>query len=101
LEEYAHEYFDMPVKTSPYMQFTAPCLRLKELPGVCHVDGTSRVQTVSKQDNPNFRAILELWREKTGCPVLMNTSLNVKGEPLVNTWEDAVRFHHLNGVPIY
>ena len=101
LEEYAKEYFDMPVKTSPYMQFTAPCLRLQELPGVCHVDGTSRVQTVSKQDNPNFRAILELWHEKTGCPVLMNTSLNIKGEPLVNSWEDAVRFHQLNGVPVY
>lgn len=101
LSEYADQYFDMPVKSSPYMQFTAPCLAPAEFPGICHADGTSRVQTVSAQDNPNFRAILELWYEKTGCPMLMNTSLNIKGEPLVNTWEDAQRFQTKTGIRVF
>ena len=101
LEEYADQYFDMPVKTSPYMQFIAPCKAPAEFPGICHVDGTSRVQTVSKQDNPQFRAILELWHQKTRCPMLMNTSLNIKGEPLVNTWADAKKFQIRHGIRVF
>lgn len=101
LEEHADTYFDMPVKSSPYMQFVARCRLPKEFPGICHVDNTSRVQTVNYTDNPKFRALLELWYEKSGCPMLMNTSLNVKGEPLVNSWADAVRWQQLNGVTVY
>jgi carbamoyltransferase len=100
LEEHAKTYFDMPVDSSPYMQFVAKCTS-EELPGVCHVDGTSRVQTVSQNDNPVFRALLEAWYSASGCPVLMNTSLNIKGEPLVNTWEDALRFQNLHNIPVY
>jgi len=83
------------------MQFIGVCQHQDELPGICHVDGTSRIQTVTAEDNPNFRTILELWKEKTGCPILMNTSLNVKGEPLVNSWEDAIRWQQINGVKVY
>ena len=101
LEEYAEKYFEMPVATSPYMQYVAKCRFPDELPGICHVDGTSRVQTVSKTDNPKFREILELWFGKTGCPMLMNTSLNIKGEPLVNSWEDAQRFNAKHGIQIF
>ena len=101
LEEYAHEYFDLPVKSSPYMQFVAQCLRPDLLPGICHVDNTSRVQTVNHADNPKFRALLEAWHCASGCPILMNTSLNVKGEPLVNSWADAQRWEHINGVKVY
>jgi len=101
LAEHADQYFDMPVKSSPYMQFVAPCKDFKNLPGICHVDNTSRVQTVTKTDNPQFRSLLELWYEKSGCPMLMNTSLNVKGEPLVNTWADAERFQQLNGIKVF
>jgi carbamoyltransferase len=101
LEEYTHDYFDLPVLESPYMQFIGVCQHQDELPGICHVDGTSRVQTVTPEDNPNFRTLLELWHEKTGCPILMNTSLNVKGEPLVNSWEDALRWQKINGIRVY
>lgn len=101
LEEHAHDYFKMVVPTSPYMQYVMECRDPKAFPGICHVDGTSRVQTVKAQDNPNFRAILELWYEKTGCPMLMNTSLNIKGEPLVNSLEDALRWETINGVKVF
>ena len=101
LAEQADLYFDMPVADSPYMQFVARCRVPNELPGVCHVDNTSRVQTVTQEDNPVFRSILEEWNKRTGCPILMNTSLNIKGEPLVNTWEDALRFQSLHNIPVY
>lgn len=101
LEEQAFRHFEMPVKTSPYMQFVAKCRDPKSFPGICHEDKSSRVQTVNSADNPIFRKVLEVWYEKTGCPMLMNTSLNVKGEPLVNTWKDAKRFELLNGVNVY
>ena len=101
LAEEAWKYFEMPVQNTPYMQYVANCKQPNEFPGICHYDNTSRVQTVKTQDNDNFRAILELWREKTGCPMLMNTSLNVKGEPLVNSFEDAVRWEQLNGVKVF
>jgi carbamoyltransferase len=101
LAEYADEYFQMPVKSSPYMQFVAQCKKPKTLPGICHVDGTSRVQTVTKEDNPRFRALLEAWFKASGCPILMNTSMNVKGEPLVNSWADALRWQDINGVQVF
>lgn len=101
LEEHANMYFDMPVHSSPYMQFVAQCKMPNFLPGICHYDNTSRVQTVTKSNNPTFRKLLEAWYEASGCPILMNTSLNVKGEPLVNSWEDAVRWQEINGIPVY
>lgn len=101
LAEHADTYFDMPVADSPYMQFVARCRTPDLLPGICHHDGTSRVQTVSDRDNPKFRQLLEAWYHASGCPVLMNTSLNIKGEPLVNTWADALRFQQLHSVKIF
>ena len=101
LAEHADTYFDMPVKESPYMQFVARCRVPDLLPGICHVDNTSRVQTVTAQDNPKFRSLLEAWYAASGCPILMNTSLNVKGEPLVNSWADALRWQEINGVSVY
>ena len=101
LEEHADTYFEMPVASSPYMQFVARCRQPALTPGICHVDNTSRVQTVNYADNPNFRAILELWYEKTGCPMLMNTSLNIKGEPLVNSWADANRFQDKTNIRVF
>jgi len=101
LAEHANGYFDMPVDFSAYMQIVAKCKTPNLLPGICHVDNTSRVQTVSKYDQTVLRQILEAWHKATDCPVLMNTSLNVKGEPLVNTWEDAKRFKQLHNIAIY
>lgn len=101
LAEHADTYFEMPVKSSPYMQFVARCRVPELLPGVCHYDNTSRVQTVTAQDNPKFRQLLEAWYNASGCPILMNTSLNIKGEPLVNSWEDALRWSQINGVVVF
>ena len=101
LAEHADTYFDMPVAESPYMQFVAECRTPDTLPGICHVDNSSRVQTVTEQDNPVFRSILEAWATATGCPILMNTSLNIKGEPLVNTWTDAVRFQKRHNIRVF
>lgn len=101
LSEYTNSYFDMPVKSSPYMQFVANCRIPDELPGICHVDNTSRVQTVHNNNGSHLRTILQEWNRVTNCPVLMNTSLNIKGEPLVNNWLDAERFRQAHNIPIY
>lgn len=101
LEEHADQYFDMPVKSSPYMQFVAQCKTPDILPGICHVDNSSRVQTVNTTDNTIFRLVLEKWYKETGCPILMNTSLNIRGEPLVNSWEDALRWQRINGIRVF
>src|SRR5262245_54837970 len=62
-----------------------------EIPAVTHVDYSARIQTVHKETNPRFHDLLTLFKERTGCPVLVNTSFNVRGEPIVATPEDAFR----------
>jgi len=101
LEELVDEYFEMPKnwKNSPYMQVTAPCKHPKKFPAIVHKDGTSRVQTVP-DDGSGIRRLLEAWHEKTGCPILLNTSLNVRGEPMVNDRSDADRFEKLYGTRV-
>jgi carbamoyltransferase len=101
LEEHAHEYFEMPpgFQTSPYMQVIARCTRPKEFPAIIHVDGTSRVQTVP-QDDSGIRKLLEAWYHLTGCPMLLNTSLNIRGEPMVNNRRDADRFERKYNVKV-
>ena len=101
LSEHADSYFDMPVSSSPYMQFTAKCKYPEQFPAIIHVDNTSRVQTVTKEDCPHVRNLLETWYEKTGCPMLLNTSLNIKGEPLVNTKNDAREFERKHKIKVY
>ena len=98
LEEHASTYFDGYV--SPFMQYTATCTDLG-LPAIVHGDGTSRVQTVSANQSVGFRKLLERWYEETGCPILLNTSLNIKGKPMVNTVEDAVEFEQHYGVKVF
>jgi carbamoyltransferase len=93
LEEHVDDYFRMPrgFTNSRYMQVVADC-RLPDLyPAICHVDGTSRVQTVPA-DGSGFRRLLEAWYHVSGCPMLLNTSLNIRGEPMVNDRQDADRF---------
>lgn len=98
LEEHAATYFDGP--TSPFMQYTSTCTDLG-LPAITHGDGTSRVQTVSTTQSVGFRKLLERWYEETGCPILLNTSLNIKGKPMVNTVEDAQAFEQHYGVKVF
>jgi carbamoyltransferase len=101
LAEHAADYFDMPVSSSPYMQFTAKCKYPKRFPAIIHEDNTSRVQTVSHKDCPHVRKLLETWFKKTGCPMLLNTSLNIKGEPLVNSKKDAKDFEKKHKIKVY
>jgi carbamoyltransferase len=99
--ERAHDIFDLPVSASPYMQFTARCRYPNEYPAIVHRDGTSRVQTVDRAQHPGLHALLEEWETRTGCPVLLNTSLNGRGEPLLNSMADARRFSARTGVTVY
>lgn len=99
LSEHAEEYFYGDV--GPYMQFTSKCRKEKEFPAIVHVDGSSRVQTVSKKDNTGLRELLERWYSKTGCPMLLNTSLNIKGKPMVNNQKDAEQFSRKYGVKVF
>lgn len=102
LEEVAHEYFEFPLgwKNSDYMQTVARCKQPELFPAICHVDGTSRVQTVPA-NRSGFRRLLETWYQITGCPMLLNTSLNIRGEPMVNDRVDADRFEKLYKVRVY
>jgi carbamoyltransferase len=101
LEEYAGQYFDMSCGSSDnrYMQFIATCRSPDLFPAIVHHDGTSRVQTVPK-DGSGIRELLEKWYLLTGCPMLLNTSLNIRGEPMVNDLQDAERFTKLYGIPV-
>lgn len=104
LEEYVHHYFDMPngFNTSPYMQTVAGCKYPDNFPAITHHDYTSRVQTVSKNCvwGVGIRKLLEDWFVMTGCPMLLNTSLNIRGEPMVNDRADADRFEQLYGIKV-
>jgi len=99
LEEYAQEYFKLPVKESRYMQFVAECRSPELFPAIVHHDNTSRVQTVPNDDS-GIRQLLEKWFVMTGCPMLLNTSLNIRGEPMVNDRRDADRFELLYKVKV-
>jgi carbamoyltransferase len=102
LAEHVGEFFDMPrgFSSSPYMQSVARCRRPDAFPAIVHVDGTSRVQTVSA-DGSGIRRLLEAWYKETGCPMLLNTSLNIRGEPMVNDRNDADRFEQQYGVQVH
>ncbi len=115
LRDHVDEFFEMrPNEDSPYMLLVAPVKDDKRLPtdenatgleklhqkrsvvpAITHVDHSARVQTVDRDRHPRFAGILEAFKEKTDCPVLINTSFNVRGEPIVNTPADA--FHCFMG----
>jgi carbamoyltransferase len=101
LEELADQFFDMPRgwHHSRYMQSVACCRHPDLFPAIVHADGSSRVQTVPR-DGTGIRELLEKWYVMTGCPMLLNTSLNIRGEPMVNDRADADRFERLYSVPV-
>ena len=88
LEEYVSEYFDID-RPSPYMLFVAPVRKPELIPAVTHVDGTGRLQTVNRDANPLYYDLINEFYKITGVPVIINTSMNVMGEPIVNTPEQA------------
>ena len=91
MAEHASEWFDMDYE-SPYMQYTPRCLKPDLIPSVVHVDGTSRVQTVTREQHPGLYAVLEKFYNATGVPILLNTSLNIKGQPLLNDENDILQW---------
>lgn len=97
LEEYFDDIFDNTTKSNvyPYMQHTFKCKYPEKYSGIVHVDGTSRVQTVNKHF-PFAYEVLNAWYEITGCPMLLNTSFNTKGKPLLNTKNDIKEFFGKN-----
>jgi carbamoyltransferase len=66
-------------------------IQRSQIPAVTHVDHSARIQTVHRETNPRFHRLIETFAERTGCPMLINTSFNVRGEPIVCTPEDAFR----------
>lgn len=110
IEERARDYFDCR-QESPYMLLVYPVLESRrlpfepgdlwgmdlldlprsEIPAVTHIDYTARIQTVDRERHPFIHGVLLRFEEMTGCPVVVNTSFNVRGEPIVNTVEDAYR----------
>jgi len=107
--EHVRDYFELD-EPSPYMLLVADVARKlrkpvdasvrgleklyqirSDLPAITHVDGSARIQTVDRAVNPRYHALLTVFEQKTGCPVLINTSFNVRGEPIVCTPEDAWR----------
>ena len=88
LEEHAHEYFEIETN-SPYMLLVAKVKQPEKIPAVTHVDGTGRVQTVSRYSNQLYYDLINQFYKITNVPVLVNTSMNVRGEPIVNSPKEA------------
>lgn len=88
-EERADTYFDF-ANDSPHMSFVAPVRKPDDLPAATHVDGTARLQTIRRDENPMIHALLEAVGHKSGTPILLNTSFNCAGDPIVETPEDAI-----------
>lgn len=91
LEEKAKEYFDLD-RESPYMLLVADVHpgKRQEIPAVTHVDGSARIQTIRADQNPTYHALLSAFQKRTGCGVIINTSFNVRGEPIVESPKDAL-----------
>ena len=97
LSEFADEYFEG--RMNEYMQYTAKAKH--DYDSVTHVDGSARVQLVHSTNPSILRPILEEYYNRTGIPMLLNTSLNIKGQPMVDNWEDAMEFQKKYGVKVF
>lgn len=94
LLEHANEWFDMiGIEESPYMTFSFTCKEEKKelIPCVIHVDGSCRIQTVTKDQNLHYYNLIKAFGDLTGVPIILNTSLNLANEPLVETIDDAFK----------
>ncbi len=99
MEECASKWFDMDF-SSPYMQYTVKCLQPDKIPSVVHADGTSRVQTVNREQHRGLYRVLNKFYLETGVPILLNTSLNIKGQPLLNDTNDLLSWEKEYGTKI-
>jgi carbamoyltransferase len=95
LQEHVSEWFDLN-GPSPFMLYTSQVLQPEKIPAVTHVDGSARHQTVTETLNPPFYRLIKKFYEKTGVPVIMNTSLNGNAQPILETEEQALEFFTIN-----
>lgn len=103
LEHRAHDWFEIPPQVRvPYMEQVFPFKAdaRASVPAVVHADGTGRLQTVSREDNPLYFKLIEAFEAATGVPILLNTSFNVKGEPIVCSPADALRTFFTSGLDV-
>ncbi|MCK5017826.1 MAG: hypothetical protein KAS32_12255, partial [Candidatus Peribacteraceae bacterium] len=91
LEERSSEYFDLD-RPSPYMLLVADVKpeKREEVPAITHIDGTARIQTISASENSKYHSLISEFAKNTGCPVIINTSFNVRGEPIVESPNNAI-----------
>ena len=100
--EHLSSCFDIiPGGSNTYMQYTYECIDKEAYPAICHVDGTSRVQSVTFTQHPKLYVLLKRWYDATGCPMLLNTSLNIKGQPIVNDSNDVKEFEKKYDLKVY
>ena len=99
MAEHASRWFDMDFE-SPYMQYTVKCLQPDKIPSVVHKNGTSRVQTITMNQHPGLYRVLNKFYLQTGVPILLNTSLNIKGQPLLNDMQDVFDWQKYYGYTI-
>jgi len=104
LVEHAGEFFDLGKAGGSYplkfMLFTLPVKRKDLIPAVTHIDGTSRIQIVEKEINPLYYSLIERFYELTGIPALLNTSFNIRGEPIVESPADALKTFYATGMDL-
>jgi carbamoyltransferase len=101
LQSDVHKYFNVQRGfSSPYMQYIVYATEPEKYPAIVHADGSSRVQTVTKEQHPGLWRLLTQYKKHTGTPMLLNTSLNIKGEPMVNSRKDADNFEERYSVKV-
>ncbi|HEX4617518.1 MAG TPA: carbamoyltransferase C-terminal domain-containing protein, partial [Stellaceae bacterium] len=98
MEAYGEWFETLGMEESPFMLYTHKALRPDQTAAVTHVDGTSRVQTVSAEQNSYLYRILDAFERRTGVPVLINTSFNLRGEPIVSSPSDALKTFFASGI---
>lgn len=94
LQDYVHDWFDLRgMEDTPFMMYAVKCQEgiEEKIPAIIHVDGTCRIQTVTQEQNKHYYDLINVFYERTGCPIIFNTSFNLGGEPLVETLDDACR----------
>jgi len=91
LEEKVDDWFELD-RESPYMLLVADVHadKREKIPAVTHVDGSARIQTINREQNPRYYDLIKAFDDRTGCPVIINTSFNVRGEPIVESPKDAI-----------
>lgn len=97
-EAYGDWFETLGMAESPFMLYTHKALRPEQTAAITHVDGTARVQTVSAEQNPYVYRIIEAFERRTGVPVLINTSFNLRGEPMVSSPTDALKTFYNSGI---